>query len=73
MELQGQLSLFGNHWVMFDDTIRHEAWNRSDRLRVVLIFDVWHPMLTDLEREAVARIVGGMIDFYGDNADLGEL
>ncbi|HET6397213.1 MAG TPA: aspartyl/asparaginyl beta-hydroxylase domain-containing protein [Pseudoxanthomonas sp.] len=59
--------------LMFDDTIRHEAWNRSDRLRVVLIFDVWHPMLTDLEREAVARIVGGMMSFYGHGADLGEL
>ncbi|MCA0196772.1 MAG: aspartyl/asparaginyl beta-hydroxylase domain-containing protein [Proteobacteria bacterium] len=59
--------------VMFDDTIRHEAWNHSDRLRVVLIFDVWHPLLTPLERDLVVRITAGLTGFYGDSADLGEL
>ena len=59
--------------VLFDDTIRHEAWNRSTQLRVVLIFDVWHPMLTPLERDIVAHTIEGMMDFYGENADLGEL
>ena len=59
--------------VLFDDTIRHEAWNRSKQLRVVLIFDVWHPMLTPLEREMVARTIEGMMTFYGEDADLGEL
>lgn len=59
--------------LMFDDTIRHEAWNRSDRLRVVLIFDVWHPMLTELERELVSQTVQGMLEYYGEDADLGEL
>lgn len=59
--------------VIFDDTIRHEAWNRSKELRVVLIFDVWHPMLSPLEREMVAHTIGGMMDFYGQDADLGEL
>ena len=59
--------------VMFDDTIRHEAWNRSDELRVVLIFDVWHPMLSMLERELVASTVEGIMSFYGTGADLGEL
>jgi aspartyl/asparaginyl beta-hydroxylase (cupin superfamily) len=59
--------------VAFDDTITHEAWNYSDRLRVVLIFDVWHPMLTPLERELVAHTVETIMAFYGENADLGEL
>ncbi|MET0654638.1 MAG: aspartyl/asparaginyl beta-hydroxylase domain-containing protein [Pseudoxanthomonas sp.] len=59
--------------VIFDDTIRHEAWNRSKQLRVVLIFDVWHPMLTPLEREMVAHTIEGLMAFYGENADLGEL
>ena len=59
--------------VIFDDTIRHEAWNQSGQLRVVLIFDIWHPMLTPLEREMVAHTIEGMMTFYGDNADLGEL
>jgi aspartyl/asparaginyl beta-hydroxylase (cupin superfamily) len=32
--------------LVFDDTIEHEAWNLSDELRVVLIFDIWHPDLS---------------------------
>ncbi|HEY5972998.1 MAG TPA: aspartyl/asparaginyl beta-hydroxylase domain-containing protein [Pseudoxanthomonas sp.] len=59
--------------VVFDDTITHEAWNRSDQLRVVLIFDIWHPMLTPLERQLVAHTVESIMAFYGENADLGEL
>jgi len=58
--------------VMFDDTILHEAWNNSDELRVVLIFDVWHPMLSPLERELVRDTITGILDFNG-TADMGEL
>jgi aspartyl/asparaginyl beta-hydroxylase (cupin superfamily) len=43
---------------VFDDTIEHEALNPSDQLRVVLIFDVWAPELTEVEREAVAALIG---------------
>lgn len=39
----------GRAWA-FDDTIEHEAWNRSDRPRAILIFDVWNPHITDAER-----------------------
>jgi aspartate beta-hydroxylase len=42
----------GKAWV-FDDTIEHEAWNESDQARAILIFDVWNPQLTDLERDLV--------------------
>lgn len=42
---------------VFDDTIEHEAMNPSDRLRVVLIFDVWHPGLTELEQSAVSAMI----------------
>jgi aspartate beta-hydroxylase len=49
--------------VVFDDTYEHEAWNRSDRIRVVLIFDLWNPYLTELERAAVARIVVAIGEF----------
>ena len=41
---------------IFDDTIEHEAMNPTDQLRVVLIFDLWHPDLSAAEREAVARL-----------------
>jgi aspartyl/asparaginyl beta-hydroxylase (cupin superfamily) len=43
---------------VFDDTIEHEAANPSDELRVVLILDVWHPDLTEVERDAVAALIG---------------
>ena len=39
----------------FDDTIEHEAWNDSDRLRAVLIFDTWNPHLSAHERAAITR------------------
>jgi len=46
--------------LIFDDTIEHEAWNDSDQDRVVLIFDVWRPELSDAERQAVAAIFQGI-------------
>ena len=49
--------------VVFDDTYEHEAWNRSSEPRVVLIFDVWNPYLTDAERTAVADIVDAIGGF----------
>lgn len=53
------------HWkpgeaFVFDDTIEHEASNPSDELRVVFIFDIWHPDLSDLERDAVAALIGSV-------------
>jgi len=36
--------------LIFDDTIEHEAWNDSREDRVVLIFDVWRPELSDQEK-----------------------
>jgi aspartyl/asparaginyl beta-hydroxylase (cupin superfamily) len=42
---------------VFDDTIEHEAWNDSDELRVVLIFDLWAWALGTAEREAVAGVM----------------
>lgn len=49
--------------VTFDDTFEHEAWNRSDKLRVVLILDSWHPDLSEVERDAITLLVGGIGDF----------
>ena len=42
---------------VFDDTIEHEALNPSDQLRVVFIFDVWHPDLSNAERESVTALI----------------
>jgi aspartyl/asparaginyl beta-hydroxylase (cupin superfamily) len=40
----------------FDDTIEHEAWNRSDRDRAVLIIDAWNPHLSEAERGMICRL-----------------
>jgi aspartyl/asparaginyl beta-hydroxylase (cupin superfamily) len=40
----------------FDDTIEHEAWNRSGQDRAVLIIDAWNPYLSDHERAMVCRL-----------------
>jgi aspartyl/asparaginyl beta-hydroxylase (cupin superfamily) len=44
----------GQAWA-FDDTIEHEAWNRSDQLRAILIFDVWNPHISEQERALLRR------------------
>lgn len=43
--------------LIFDDTYAHEAWNRSDETRVVLIFDIWHPEVTAAERAGFGRLL----------------
>ena len=35
--------------LIFDDSFEHEAWHKGDGTRIVLVFDVWHPDLTDKE------------------------
>ena len=57
----------GKAWV-FDDTINHEAWNDSDKLRVVLIFDIWHPHLSEAERAMITALAVGMNLFSADSA-----
>ena len=51
--------------VVFDDSIEHEAWNSSNELRVVLLFDIWRPELTEQERALVATTLGAASRFEG--------
>ncbi|MFN0183259.1 MAG: aspartyl/asparaginyl beta-hydroxylase domain-containing protein [Aquabacterium sp.] len=63
----------GNSWrpwklgeaFIFDDTIEHEARNDSDRLRAVLIFDIWHPELTEPERRMIGELARAQDAFNG--------
>ena len=51
---------------VFDDTIEHEAWNHSDELRVVLIFDLWAPALDEIDRECAAKLISAKgVSFKG--------
>jgi aspartate beta-hydroxylase len=43
--------------LIFDDSMLHEAWNDSDSERVVLLFDIWRPELTDEERALVTTVL----------------
>jgi tetratricopeptide (TPR) repeat protein len=53
------------HALVFDDTIEHEAWNDSDELRVVLIFDIWHPALNASERSLITAMAHAINEFAG--------
>lgn len=46
----------GKAWV-FDDSVEHEAVNPTDRLRVIMIFDMWHPNLTAEEQAGIAAVI----------------
>jgi aspartate beta-hydroxylase len=55
------------HWqegrcFAFDDTYEHEAWNRSDTTRVILLADIWNPHLSEAERAAVAELIAAIGD-----------
>jgi hypothetical protein len=50
------------HWTpgrcfAFDDTFEHQAWNKSDRTRAILLGDIWNPHLREAERLAIAELV----------------
>jgi aspartyl/asparaginyl beta-hydroxylase (cupin superfamily) len=53
---------------VFDDSIEHEAWNDSDRDRVVLLFDIWRPELDDTERALIASVLRA-VQGYENAAD----
>jgi aspartate beta-hydroxylase len=57
----------GNAWV-FDDSIEHEAWNDSDEIRIILIFDIWNPLLSAAERDLVRALTVGIGRYYGVDA-----
>jgi aspartyl/asparaginyl beta-hydroxylase (cupin superfamily) len=52
--------------LIFDDTIEHMARNDSDELRVVLIFDVWNPLLSKAEREMVKAMTAAAREFAAE-------
>jgi aspartyl/asparaginyl beta-hydroxylase (cupin superfamily) len=49
--------------LVFDDTIEHAAVNDSSELRVVLIFDLWNPLLNPAERDMVRAMAAAAREF----------
>ena len=54
---------------IFDDSIEHEAWNRSAEPRVVLLFDIWRPELGEEERALIAATLESIDRFGGPRED----
>lgn len=42
--------------MVFDDSVEHEAWNNSDHDRLVLIFDIWRPEVSEEERRQIQKL-----------------
>jgi hypothetical protein len=49
--------------IAFDDTVEHEAWNDSAFDRLVVIFDIWRPEITQAEREQITALFAA-VDAY---------
>jgi aspartyl/asparaginyl beta-hydroxylase (cupin superfamily)/Tfp pilus assembly protein PilF len=50
--------------LVFDDSIEHEAKNAGPQQRVVLLFEIWRPEISEADRAALGRIFQA-IDAYG--------
>ena len=50
--------------LVFDDSFEHEAWNHTERDRIVLIVDLWHPDLSAIE----VRLLEGLHSYTGAHA-----
>ena len=49
--------------LIFDDSIEHEARNPSAEMRIVLIFDIWRPELSESERQAISAMFNAIDEF----------
>lgn len=57
--------------LIFDDSFEHEAWNRSESTRVVLLFEIWRPEISTDERAALTAIFETINDYQGVPEDRG--
>lgn len=49
--------------MVFDDSFEHEAWNKGDSLRAVLILEAWHPDVRKPERELLGVAFSALTRF----------
>jgi aspartyl/asparaginyl beta-hydroxylase (cupin superfamily) len=54
----------GEAWV-FDDTIEHEAWNDSQKPRIIFICDIWNPRLSADEQDLITEVIAAMDAYHG--------
>lgn len=53
--------------LIFDDSMQHEAWNRSDSLRAILLFEIWRPELTAVERTGLTALYESVATYSGEH------
>lgn len=58
--------------LIFDDTFEHEAWNKSDSLRAVMILEAWHPGVTEPERALLGEAINALSQFNGRYNELAD-
>jgi len=49
--------------LIFDDSIEHEAKNESGELRIILLFDIWRPELSEAEHAGISAIFDSIDTF----------
>ena len=57
--------------LIFDDSFEHEAWNKSNNTRVILLFEIWRPEISSEERAALTTIFETINDYHGVPEDAG--
>ncbi len=51
--------------LIFDDSFEHEAWNRGERTRIVLLFEIWRPEIGEAERAELVTLFEAIDLFQG--------
>lgn len=57
--------------LIFDDSIEHEAWNRGNATRIILLFEIWRPEISPDERTALTAIFEAISAYGGLPRDQG--
>lgn len=57
--------------LIFDDSIEHEAWNRGQATRIILLFEIWRPEIGTDERAALTAIFEAITAYGGLPPDQG--
>jgi hypothetical protein len=42
--------------IVFDDAYNHEVWNDTHESRVILLVDIWHPDVQEVEKKAIVDL-----------------